>query len=155
MSDKGKYVVNEGANFQKQPAGTVVELTDRQARAFADLVTSLAVVRAKATMAATLAGELEANADDQAEAEADASAEPVVVDVTDPAAPVVVEPSTPAIEPNTANQKDTLKAIRGADTILEVESIGDGEQARGDDARPTVLEAVDKRLERLERLEAE
>ena len=158
-----KYVLNEGANFRKLPAGSIVELNERQARAFADLVTPLAVVRAEAKMAAALAAELDAAADtlpapgeegdgapmEPAPTKPDGE-EPVVLDVTDPVKPVVVEEPATAAEPNTRNARKTVKAIRKATSVAEVEAIGDSEAARDDEGRSTVLEAVDKRLAQLE-----
>lgn len=130
------YVLNEGKTHvvrnaesgraEKKGEGDIVYLNAHQARAFAD--------------------KFEPASDADVDTAA-AAAEPVVVDVSDPDEPVLVEPG---VEPNTMNAKDTVAAMRAASTADEVEALAGAEEARSDGGRQSVLDAADKALDAFE-----
>lgn len=129
----------------RQAHGTVHELTESQARAFADMFEPVGKGFEGVISRAPL---------ERAPRPQPSQPQPKVVDVSDPDEPVEVdEPGTEddaAVEvtANTANAIDTIAAMKAAPTVEGVEFIAESEQARTK-PRPSVLAAADKAIDAL------
>lgn len=141
---------NEDGSLKRLDAGAVVELTQRQARAFADRFELLESVQARAAAEAAMLESAESQAAeiDQAKPAETPAPAPTETPAETPAEPVEVEP----VDVNKYKADELVVMIGKCETEGEVRAIADAEEARSR-PRTSVLTAADERLEELGALE--
>ncbi len=143
----------------RQPAGSVHELTENQARAFRDMFEPVgkgfegivyAAPRPSGGPGEPIQPVGPGHQVSNMPPPGGGKPADVVVDGKAVAAAVIKDVAEPLeISANTANAKDTIAAMQAAATVAEVEALADAEEARSK-PRPSVLAAADKAIDALE-----